>query len=326
MSDGAQLVAVTGAAGFIGGRAVERLVLERDDHVRAVVRNYGRLARLSPLPQRRLEFWTADVTDVSAMSAALEGCTAVVHCAYGNAGSVDERYRTTVDGTLAVLTAAREAGVRRFVHVSTSEVYDSSTLDVLDESAPSLPDDPTDMEYERQKLAAERFVLAASDGGMDCVVLQPGVVYGPWGAQWTTAQLRRLPTDNACLPTGDDGHCNAIYVDDLVNASFLALEAPDVNGERFLVSGRETVSWGAFFDQYRAMLGLPRPDGGCASPRLPDWESELYARRAAISGEHARERLGFTATATLDEGMLKVKQWAQWMGYVPSGESWLPPR
>ncbi|MGW7451631.1 NAD-dependent epimerase/dehydratase family protein [Streptomyces sp. NPDC054787] len=311
-------VAVTGASGFIGGRLVERLALTTGAAIRPVVRGFGRAARLSVLPQDRIEFRCGDLLDVESLAEAFAGCDTVVHCAFGSDGDESARWATTVEGTANVLAAARRAGVRRVVHLSTIDVYDATGASELTEESPARPADPADREYEQQKLAAERTVLAAGDGALETVVLQPGVVYGPWAGQWTTAQLLREAGDFAELPTGEGGGaCNAVYVDDVVEAALRAIVAQGVAGRRFLVGHGEPVTWGAFFDAVRAVrrLGdrLPDAEGGS----VPAWELELYRSEARARFDAAREALGFEASVGFAEGMALTARWAGWAGLLP---------
>ncbi|MGI5484158.1 NAD-dependent epimerase/dehydratase family protein [Streptomyces lavendofoliae] len=315
-------VAVTGASGFIGGRVVERLVLSGQARVRPVVRGFGRAARLSVLPQERLEFRQADLLDADGLRAAFEGCDTVVHCAFGSAGDEADRWAASVDGTARVLAAARAAGVRRVVHLSTVDVYDPAVTGELTEESPARPADPADREYEQQKLAAERLVLDAHGPDLETVVLQPGVVYGPWGGQWTTAQLRRDEGDFAALPAGEDsGVCNAVYVDDLVDAVLLAVVKEAAAGQRFLVGNGEPLGWGRFFDAIRSLRGLGEPAAPATGDVVPDWELELYRSTARARYDKAERLLGFTARTPFAEGVGLTGQWAGWAGQAPEARS-----
>ncbi|MEU5426328.1 NAD-dependent epimerase/dehydratase family protein [Streptomyces olivoreticuli] len=307
-------IAVTGAGGFIGGRVVERLALGTRAEVRPLVRGFGRASRLSALPQDRLAFRIAELGRTDALRAAFEDCEVVVHCAFGSEGTVEERWAATVDGTANVLAAARAAGVRRVVHLSTVDVYAPAEGD-FDETAAARPADPADREYEQQKLAAEELVLRAGDGGPDVVVLQPGVVYGPWGGQWTTAQLRRPAADYAVLPSGGDGGvCNAVYVDDVADAVLAACHRPGAAGRRILLAGRERITWGRFFDCFRAIRALDPAAADAAAADVPDWEAELYRSGARIASDRAARLLGTRCATTLREGMDLTDAWAQWAG------------
>ncbi|HEX6902674.1 MAG TPA: NAD-dependent epimerase/dehydratase family protein [Thermoanaerobaculia bacterium] len=276
-------VLVTGATGFIGGRLAERLTLEHGAEVRALVRNLAGAARLARFPVTVLR---GDVTDPSALADAARGCDVVFHCAYGTSGSQKHRAWVNTEGTRRVLEAARTAGARRVVHLSTLMVYGQTGDGDLDETAPRRKfGNP----YSDSKLEAERIALTS---GVPVSVLQPTAVYGPYGGVWTEAVLRALKTGRQILVNGGDGFGNAVYMDDLVSAMLLAAVKDEAVGEAFLISGEEPVTWREMYGRFERMLGT--------EPRTVDMtESEalVYWRR----WQKAQPRL-------IGEGLRIVKQ------------------
>jgi len=237
---------VTGGTGFIGGRLVERLVVEHGVKVRALVRNLAGAGRLARFPVTVIH---GDVTSPSDLQTAIEGCGLVFHCAYGTSGSQKHRAWVNTEGTRRVLAAARAAGAQRIVHLSTLMVYGKTADGDLDETAPRRRFGNA---YSDSKLAAERIALAS---GLPVAVLQPTAVYGPYGGVWTENVLRALEAGRQILVDGGGGLANAVYVDDLVSAMLLAAVKEAAVGEAFLISGEEPVTWKELFGRFERMLG-----------------------------------------------------------------------
>lgn len=215
----------------------------------------------------------------------------------------------------AVVEAAKAAGVRRLIHISSMAVYDTGETAEIDEDSPRLAYRPDDRSYAQQKLAAER--IAFDDGGASLEVscLQPGVVYGPWGPKWTVDALNALRADNESLPSGSGGGiCNAVYVLDVAAAVAFLATADGVDGECFLLSGPQPVSWGTFYDHYRAMLGL-RNHGIADHVKWPDRLRRFYAGQTTIRTKRL-SKAGFGSTTDLPAGMSQVASWATWAGLV----------
>ncbi|POM25295.1 putative UDP-kanosamine synthase oxidoreductase subunit [Actinomadura rubteroloni] len=295
-------VAVTGAYGFIGAAVVEAFA-DAGRPVTAVGRSLPAFARLAHLDVVRA------VRDVRDPGGAFDGCDVVVHAAYGNAGSEDERWSVTVDGTAAVVAAARAAGVRRLVLIGSMAVYRSAA--VLDETCPRIDPGPDDRSYAAQKLAAERAAFDGADG-MEVVCLHPGVVYGPWGPNWTVKALAKLRADDRGLPSGEGGGiCNAVHVHD-VAAATVFLSALDAPAASYLLRGPDAPTWGRFYDRYRAMLGRPA-HGAADDPAWPDRLRRFYADPTVIDTARLRAA-GFTPRTDLAAGMAQVADWAAWAG------------
>ena len=243
-------VLVTGGTGFIGGRLVEKLVLEHGARVRVLTSNYAGASRVSRFD---VELVRGDVAVADDVLHAAAGCDAIFHCAYGSRGSDADRRRVTVEGTRAVLDAAL-AHRARVVHVSTMVVYGVGVAGRLDESAPRRP---SGIGYADTKIEAERLALSyATERGLGVSVIQPTAVYGPYAPSWTVRVLTSLLTGRVVLVDGGVGHANPVYIDDVVDAMLLAAERDEAQGEAFLISSGETVTWREFYAAFEAMLGV----------------------------------------------------------------------
>ena len=261
-------VLVTGGTGFLGGRLVEKLVLEHDAHVRVLVRNFARAARIARFD---IEMVGGDVTNFNDVRTAMANCEFVFHCAYGNRGDEEAQRRVNVMGTENVLRAVQSLGVHRVVHVSTISVYGITPDGTLDESAERKPDGDV---YSETKLAAEKLALRlAREDGLPVTVIQPTVIYGPWGDVWTIQPLRQMREGAIILVNGGDGLSNAVYVDDVVQAMLLAAKSEDAVGETFLIAGPDNPTWRDFYGMYEHMLGTT------ATVTMTLAEAGAYARK-----------------------------------------------
>jgi nucleoside-diphosphate-sugar epimerase len=239
-------VLVTGASGFIGGRVVERLALEGYDRVRALVHKWSRAARVAKFP---IEIVAGDIMSREDAAAAMKGVTHVVHCAFGDAPEV------IIEGTRNLLAAALDAGVERFVYVSTAEVYGAKASGTIDETTPT---EHTGRTYGDAKIDAERLCREYHERGLSTAIVRPAIVYGPFGRSWTVGTAKRLLSGRWSEFEGyGDGLCNAVYVDDLASAILLAAEQPAASGETFNVNGPEVVTWNEYFRKLNTAMQLP---------------------------------------------------------------------
>lgn len=244
-------ILVTGGTGFIGGRLVERLVVEYGADVRVLVKNFARAARIARFP---IEMFPGDVNEPGEVERAIKGCEIVFHCAYGNTGSPAQRKGVTVQGTESILQAALKNKAKRVVHVSTISVYGMTEDGDLDESAPRRRSNDV---YADSKLEAEKLVFEYfKKYGLPVAVIQPTIVYGPFGGSWTLNPINQLKSGRVILVEGGSGLCNAVYVDDVIQAMILAATRDEAIGEAFLVSAEEPVTWREFYGAYERMLGI----------------------------------------------------------------------
>ena len=273
-------VLVTGATGFIGCRLAERLSVGGGTHVKALVHSWSGpgLARLGRLP---VQIVRGDLLDAQSLRDAMSGCDVVVHCAFGNRGSVKQKTDITVEGTRKLLQTAVDAGVKRFIHLSTAVVHGRAPRGgVVDESSGFHSDGDL---YSKTKIMAEKQVWQYHEAHrLPVVVFRPGIVYGPCGG-WTSRVLNEL-AEGLYLINGGDGIANVIYLDNLIDALMIAIDNENAIGQSFLATDNETISWRRFYDAHADMVSghpLPRP--------LPFkvWQSYRRKKRAREWAEAA---------------------------------------
>jgi len=233
-------VLLTGADGFIGSHLAERLV--RDGHeVRALVlyNSFDSRGWLDDAPleiSSQIEFFPGDVRDPALMHAAVQGVDAVLHLAaliaipYSYAAP-DLYVQTNIQGTLNLLNAARNAGIKRFVHTSTSEVYGTARFVPMHEEHPLQGQSP----YSASKIAADQMAYAYfASFGLPVVTIRPFNTFGPRQSARAViptiitqlAAGRREISLGALRPTRD-----FTYVDDTVSGFVAALKSDAGVGE-----------------------------------------------------------------------------------------------
>ncbi|MEI7612365.1 MAG: NAD-dependent 4,6-dehydratase LegB [Betaproteobacteria bacterium] len=178
-------ILVTGADGFIGSHLTETLV-RAGYNVRAFVlynsfNSWGWLDHCSPDVKGRFEIFTGDIRDPHGVKEAMKGCDSVLHLAALIAipysyHSPDTYVDTNIKGTLNVLQAARELGVKRVVHTSTSEVYGTARFVPITEEHPLQGQSP----YSATKIAADQLAYSFyASFGLPVVIARPFNTYGP---------------------------------------------------------------------------------------------------------------------------------------------------
>lgn len=237
-------VAILGANGFIGSRAVEFLHLRGLASVRPVVRSVTGLARLSRFD---LDCRIADAFDQAALCAAFAGCDVIIHSIAGD--------RATILDTLTpIYRAAEVAGVKRLIYLSTASVHGQAPQPGSDEESPLSDQQP--IPYNNAKVRAERRLLRLrAQGTTEVVMMRPGIVYGP-RSSWISNFASDLLAGYAYLVNEGQGICNSIYIDNLVHALYLSMTAPAIDGQAFLVGDRERITWLDFYRPIAEAMGV----------------------------------------------------------------------
>lgn len=236
-------ILVTGATGFIGLEVVRRLAAIGRP-VRAVFRRHHRAALLAQLPA---DLIMADLTSRESLRRAVDGCSAVIHCAGRATFESYERLRPTlVDGTSALADEAVRAGVERFVFASSLFVHGSGDGPVVDGSSAANPD----IDYGRAKLVAETN-LAAAELERGALSIRLPHVYGPNDLLFTLVRTGWLP-----WPADPDRSMPHLHVGD---AAAALVAAVDVDRTGALPIGDDkSVDWRTFLSVLKTFAPTTR--------------------------------------------------------------------
>jgi nucleoside-diphosphate-sugar epimerase len=300
---------VTGGAGFIGSHLVDALVARGDEVL--VLDNLDTGARDNVHPDAQLI--VGSVTDTALLATTLRQADVVFHLAAHKAvlRSVEHPLSTdevNTHGTLALLTAARDAGVKRFVHSSSSSVYGGAAPMPTREDAPTVPRSP----YAVSKLAAEHYCRVFSElFGLETVALRYFNVYGPRqppGATYAAV----IPLFIAALLDGrtptvhGDGlqSRDFTFVSDAVAANLAAAAAPAARcaGRAFNVAGGSPCTLLEVLEVLGGVLAVhPRPE--FVAPRPGD------VRHSCADPGNAAADLGFRCEIALEPGLRATVDW-----------------
>jgi UDP-glucose 4-epimerase len=298
-------VLVTGGAGFIGSHLAEHL-LEQGHHV-SVLDNFatGRRSNIAALGGE-VELIEGDIQSYERVNKAVAGCEVVFHLAAlpSVPRSVQDPLTsnaTNVIGTLNVLLAARDHGVRRVVYASSSSVYGSSSgITPKQENKPTIPISP----YATAKLAGEGYARSFHGVyGLETVALRYFNVFGP--RQDPTSQYAAVvPNFIGALIAGQppvifgDGEQSRdfTYVANIVDANVLAMDAPGVAGRVYNVACGERVTLNRLVGELRELLSSD-VEPAYAAPRPGDIKHSL----ADLS--RARTELGYEPSVLLRDGL-----------------------
>jgi len=228
---------VTGATGFVGS-AVARRLLAEDFIVRVLVRRGSDRRNLAGL---EVEVFEGDLTDAASLEAAAAGCCVLFHVAADYRLWVPkpaEIYRNNVEGTRAVIAAAKAAGVARVVYTSSV-----ATLGIPKDGTPGderTPVTVNDMigHYKRSKFLAEQVAQRFADESYDVVIVNPSTPIGPRDVKPTPTG--RVVRDAAAgkMPAYVDTGLNIAHVDDVAEGHWLAYQK-GVRGERYVLGGTD---------------------------------------------------------------------------------------
>ncbi len=331
-------VAITGASGFLGGHLAETLV-ERGYDVIALVRRNSDLSVLSPLG---IEIRYIDLSTGAGLPESLISADVVVHLAayYTFHGTWALYKKINIEGTKAIVEAARRNGVRHFVYCSTTEVIGP----VKDPPADELATPNPQYDYGKSKLIAEGIVkdYCSRNDGIGFTILRPSGIYGPRNlddvSYWTITSFAKNSLPTRFIVGSGKNLIQFVHVKDVVQGFLLAIEKPEVSVDKtYIISDERAYT-------YEEVYSILSDLCNRAPPRvhIPKWisaalvlpvevfnrvagkESFLYhvstiqsvTQDRAYSIEKAKSELGYLPKHDLRTGLRETVEWYAKNGYI----------
>lgn len=320
-------ILITGGGGFIGSNFIRHILANRKEYsvVNLDKLTYaGNLTNLASVADdSRYRFVKGDVCDTAAVQAAMQGCDSVVHFAaeshvdrsiYEPSAAID----TNVVGTFVMLQVARKLGIRRFVHISTDEVYGDILPGIFaDEDSPLQPSSP----YSASKAGSDLLVRSyVRTYDFPALVTRSSNNYGPY--QFPEKFLPLMITnavDGKPLPIYGDGRQQRdwLHVEDNCRGLLAVLENGRV-GEVYNIGGLDILENLTLAQRLLRLLGKPETLLSYVKDRPG------HDRRYALSCNKMERELGWKPSVTLDEGLRETVEWYKtnndWIEKIRAGE------
>jgi dihydroflavonol-4-reductase len=247
---------VTGATGFVGSH-VARVLAEQGADLRLLVRSGSDPRNIQTLNADRV---VGDLRDPASIEKAMSGCDVVFHVAADYRLWVrdpQQMYLANVEGTRALLEAARKNKLRRVVYTSSV-----ATMGFTSNGRPTDEDFPVSLDdmighYKRSKFMAEEVALAAGRGGMDVVVVNPTTPVGEQDIKPTPTGRIVVDFLKRKFPAYVDTGLNLVDVTECARGHVAALEK-GTTGERYILGG-QNLTLKQILDKLAAITGLPSP-------------------------------------------------------------------
>lgn len=316
------LIFVTGASGFVGGAATQALA-GGGHTVRAMSRSEksdALIASRGGAPVR------CDLEDVTADH--LRGVDAVVHCAafVEQWGPIEAWKRFNIDGTARMLKAAREAGAKRFIHISTESVlWRGQHLRGVDETYPRAPN--SHYPYSWTKARAEELVEAANTAEFQTIILRPRFIWGPGDTTLLPVIEHMAKSGQWQWINNGQAKTSTTHIANLVHAIDLALRSGK-GGEAYFVLDDGTRTMKEIISGIAATRGITLPDKSVPSwaadalagiiegvwrtfklkgdPPLTRFGAMIMSRDSVLIDAKARREMGYAPVISVEEGLRQL--------------------
>lgn len=285
---------VTGATGFLGSHVARRLA-QRGEKLKILFRKTSKTSNIDDIPAEKVY---GDILDVDSVRRALEGCDTVYHTA-GFVSFKKADYKKMEDinvkGTVNVLSAALEAGVKKAVYTSSQAAVGADPGGGIANEKTPFTLEGEGIQYLNTKYHAEREALKICEKGLPLVVVNPSVVIGP-GDVYLSSTGAILWYCKGKFPGYMDGTLNMVDVEDVAEGHILAAEKGRV-GERYILANKN-MTIKEFFDLMERITGIPSPK--IKIPYYVAFASAFLVERVL--------RLSFPNFSTMDVDSVKLSK------------------
>lgn len=315
---------LTGASGFVGGAIARRLA--PDHWVIAMARSAASFEKIKALGARPV---TSALDTIEASM--LQEYDLVIHCAaYVEPwGRFKDFYEVNVEGTQRLLDAAKKAGIKRFIHVSTEAVlFCGQDMMDIDEAYP-YPDRSPYPYSETKKQAEQRVLRANIPGVFETIVLRPRLVWGPGDETILPNLLEMVDKGRFRWIDGGNYLTSTCHIDNFVEAVVLAMEKGN-GGEVYFVTDGEDSTMRKFLTDLIGTGGripsgksvpswILRPIAWILEgiyklfrirrkPPVTRFSAAIMSAHCTIRSDKAREELGYVPVVSVEEGMKRLKE------------------
>ena len=324
---------VTGATGFLGSH-VARVLAEQGADLRLLVRASSNTKNIDDLKADRV---IGDLRDPSSLERGIAGCDAIIHVAADYRLWVrdpDEMYRSNVEGTRAILSAARKNNVRRVVYTSSV-----ATMGFTSNGQPADEDSPVSLEnmigpYKRSKFMAEQVAIEAARAGQDVVIVNPTTPVGERDIKPTPTGRIVVDFLKRKFPAYVDTGLNLVDATECARGHVIALEKGK-SGERYILGG-ENLTLKQILDKLGEITGLPSPKVRVPyvmalatgvvdemitgrirgkEPRATIDAVRMGRKKMFVSSLKAERELAWKCVA-VDDALRRAVEWFQMNGYA----------
>jgi len=317
---------VTGGSGFLGSHLVEALVA-RGEKVRVLVRPTSKIDHLENL---KVELVYGDMNNIQSLREAVQNVERVYHCAAiaTDWGTWESFRNTNVTGVHNLLEVALEAGVGKFIHVSSTDVY----------GHPDYPADETTpyrfrgWPYGDTKIEGEQLVWTYyQKHHLPITIVRPVNIYGPRSITFVT-DIVELLKSGSMIHIGNGGKSAGLaYVTNVVNVILRVADSKGSVGQAYNVSDGSDVTWRQYVDRLAKIVGVSSPKIVIpyrlaylvgwkmeklygllpikGRPLLTRMAAELFDTNQGFPINKARRELGYEPEVDFEEGMRRVEVW-----------------